>query len=145
MTSTVAPETTMDRIVRCLERGLGRWTGCDWPTVFGRTGLNLDGLTSAQAMLLARATAGKEAEDWRAAVAWLTGVEVDAGDAEARARQAVMLCGQGKLHEALDQAREAHRLESRYHRVTHWQSLCEAIEAAIDAREVAGANGDSSP
>jgi hypothetical protein len=133
MRRTMSQETLLARIEDCFDQAVDKWTGCDWPTLFGRTGLNLDGLTSAQAILLARATAGREADDWHGAVAWLTGIEVDAGDARARARLAVMLCREGRWQEALEQAHEANRMEGRYHRVTIWQPLCEAIEDSLHA------------
>lgn len=134
MTKSENQDLRLKRIEECFEEAIDQWNGCDWTTFFGKTGLNLDKMTSAQALLLARATAGKEAEDWRRAVAWLTGVEVDVGDAKGRARMAVMLCRANRWREALEQAQEANRLESRYHRVTVWQPFCEAIEEAIRTR-----------
>jgi hypothetical protein len=41
------------------------------PVEFGRSKLNLNGLTSQGAEFLSNATAGQEREDWRAATRWL--------------------------------------------------------------------------
>jgi hypothetical protein len=110
----------------------GRWSGCDWPTHFGKTGLNLDGLKAAQALLLARATAGQEAADWRTAVTWLTQVEQEARAAEEEARQALALAQSGRLCEALAHARQAGTIAARYHRGTVWQPFREALETALN-------------
>lgn len=47
----------IDRVLSAYRHGEGAWSGCNWPTRFGSLGLNLDGVTSAQAR--------------RAAVRWL--------------------------------------------------------------------------
>lgn len=110
-----------------------QWTGCDWLTEFGTTGLNLSGLTAARALLLARATSGREREDWQAAVTWLSQVEQDAWAAERLARKALDLARDGDLKEALSCAERACTIEANYHRRLVWRPLREAIEKAQKA------------
>jgi hypothetical protein len=107
------------------------WRGCDWPTQFGETGLDLNGLKATQAHLMARATAGSEAADWRAAVHWLSQVEQEAKEAAEEARTAVALATSGQLKEAHDHARRACAIESKYHRHLVWQALLDATETAL--------------
>ena len=76
---------TRDEILQAFLRGRNRWAGCDWPTRFGAAGLDLCALTSAQALLMARATAGAEAAEWRAAAQWLA--EVEASTARRKRRR----------------------------------------------------------
>jgi hypothetical protein len=109
----------------------GQWTGCDWPTDFGLGHLNLEGLKASQALLLARATAGKEAADWRAAYRWLTTIEQEARQAELEAGGAFALAPSGQLREALHHARKAYVLEVQYHSQPIWQPLLEAVEQAV--------------
>jgi hypothetical protein len=112
------------------QQASGTWRGCDWPTRFSRSTLDLNGLKAAQAMLMARATSGGEGADWRAAAHWLTEVEQDAMKAEEEARTAATLADEGELDEALTHARRACTLESKYHGHLVWQPLCDCIEAA---------------
>lgn len=109
----------------------GRWTGCDWPTQFAGSQLNLHGLRPSQALLMARATAGSEAVDWRAAAAWLEQLEDDAHQAESEAHTAACLARGGRLPESLVWARRACALEARYRQPLTWQPLRDAIEAAL--------------
>jgi hypothetical protein len=109
----------------------GKWYGCDWPTAFGVNKLDLKGLRPAQATLLARATSGSEGADWRAAAEWLTQVERDAKQAEAKAAKAAELAEAGRLTEALRLAEEACVIEGRYHASLVWQPLCKAIATAL--------------
>jgi hypothetical protein len=111
------------------DRALGAWTGCDWPTSFGDTGLDLNGMTSHQALLMARATAGLEAADWREAVQWLRLVESDAEAAEEAARGAVERAAGGDLAAARRGAQTACDLEARYHPRPVWGDLKEALDA----------------
>jgi hypothetical protein len=122
-----------EAIEREYRQAAGKWTGCDWPTEFGKTGLNLNGLKALQALLLARATSGSERADWHAAVAWLTGIEQDAQEAESKAGQAMALARSGQLQEALAHAQRACAVEAKHHRRLVWQPLREAIEAALSA------------
>jgi hypothetical protein len=120
-----------DEILRAFVRGRGRWAGCDWPTRFGTTGLNLCTLTAAQAQLMARATAGDEAADWRAAVCWLREVEADARKAEKEAGRAVCLAADGRLADAVEPARAAMMLEEGYRPAVVWRPLHDAILAVL--------------
>jgi hypothetical protein len=123
----------VEEVVGAFSQARGRWEGCDWPTEFGKTGLTLDGLTASQALLVSRATAGSEAEDWRAAVAWLTHIEQEAREAREEASRAVDLTKSGKLQEALAHAQRACTIEARHHSRLVWQPLREAIDAALTA------------
>ena len=119
----------LDPAERAYEAGRGAWTGCDWPTSFGQTGLDLNGITAHQALLMSRATAGEEASDWREAVNWLRLVEADAEAAEEAARWAVAHAARGDLAAAAREARSACDLEARYHPVPVWADLREVLEA----------------
>jgi hypothetical protein len=116
-----------DEILGAFLQGQGRWAGCDWPTRFGSTGLNLCTLTAAQALLMARATAGTESADWRAAAGWLAEVEAAARQADLEASRAARLAVEGRLAEAAEVARAVVDLESRYRTAVVWPPLHEAI------------------
>ena len=118
----------LDAAERAYAAARGAWTGCDWPTSFGQTGLDLNGMTSHQALLMSRATAGEEASDWREAVHWLRLVESDAEGAEESARWAVEHAARGDLAAAVREARTACDLEARYHPQPVWTDLREALE-----------------
>jgi hypothetical protein len=120
-----------DTIRQAFLKGSGRWTGCDWPTRFGALGLNLCRLTAWQAALMARATAGAEADDWWGAARWLAAVEADARQAEEAARRAAHLAGAGRLAEATEQAQTACELEGRYRAVVVWRPLHDAIREVV--------------
>ncbi len=128
------PLTTTDlldaAISAALATGSGKWTGCDWPTQFGRSRLDLNGLRPSQALLMERATAGNEAAIWRDAVVWLRQVGEDAQLAEIEAQAAACLARSGRLSEALERIQRACAIEARYHTSLVWQPLCTAIEAA---------------
>ena len=63
-------------IARAYEEAAGTWTGCDWPTRYGKAGLDLDGWTAAEAEACAVQHKGTALEvDWRAAAQWLGRVE----------------------------------------------------------------------
>jgi hypothetical protein len=123
-----------DEILGTFLSGRGRWTGCDWPTQFGAAGLNLCALTAAQALLMARATAGDEAAEWRAAVAWLGEVEEAARQAEAEANRAARLAAEGRLAEAAERAWAAIELEDRYRPAAVWRPLYDAILEVLAPR-----------
>ncbi len=127
---------TPDEILRAFLSGRGRWVGCDWPTRFGARELDLCALTAAQALLMARATAGEESADWRAAVSWLGEVEAAARQAEVEARRAAALATEGRLTEALDRARAAVELEGRYRPAVVWQPLHEAVAGVLAASQL---------
>jgi hypothetical protein len=120
---------TLKLIDRAYDGAHGRWTGCDWPTSFGDTGLDLNGMTAHQALLMARATAGTEAADWREAVQWLRLVEADAEAAEEAAARALTAARREDLSAARWSARAACELEARYHPRPVWTSLQEVLEA----------------
>ena len=94
-------------IINAFLLGLGRWKGCNWPTEFGGRKLNLNGLKSSQAALMAGATAGPERADWRRAMDWLMRVEEDAREAEKQAKLAADLAVQGDLDQARSFAEQA--------------------------------------
>jgi hypothetical protein len=131
----VEGEATMtpDEILKQFLVNRGRWAGCDWPTRFGSAGLNLCALSAAQALLLARATAGAEAAEWRAAAQWLATVETDARCAESEASRAAHLAAEGRLEEAAERARLARDLEDRYRPAAVWRPLHDAIVALLSA------------
>lgn len=109
----------------------GKWIGCDWPTEFGKTSLNLKGIKAQQALLLARATTGQEGADWRDAVDWLNKVEHDAKLAQLLADEAVALVLKNKTVGALFYIRNACILEEKYHNRLVWQPLRQAIESSL--------------
>jgi len=125
------PGTLRDKIEQAYQHAVGKWSGCDWRTEFGQGRLNLRGMKSPQAALMAGATAGNEAENWRAAVAWLSRVEREAQEAEAQARRAVLLALSDKLQEALDHARRACAIEAKYHTELVWWPLQDVLEASV--------------
>jgi hypothetical protein len=120
-----------DNILQAFQRGRNRWAGCDWPTRFGSTGLNLCALTSSQALLMARATAGTESAEWRAAAQWLAEVETAAREAEQEATRAARLAAEGQLIEAAERARSALDLEARFRPPEVWRPLHEAISRVL--------------
>jgi hypothetical protein len=120
-------------IERAFHQSAGKWTGCDWPTQFGKSGLNLYGLKAKQAALLARATSGLESADWRAAVEWLDQVERDAQAAQVMAGEALTCARNGNAAGALFHAQNACDLEAKYHKQSVWTPLRMAIAAALDA------------
>src|SRR5438309_1599773 len=121
-------------MIRTYWRTINTWTGCDWPVRFGKLGLNLDGLKSAHATLMAGATSGEEAAEWRRAAKWLSRIEQDARQAGSCARAAVDLASQQAWPEALESAERACQIEARYHVHLVWQTLRDAVAThLIDA------------
>jgi hypothetical protein len=127
----IITDSRVTEIATALAAASGKWTGCDWPTQFGQNRLNLKGLQPSQALLMERATAGSEAADWHDAVIWLRRVEQEAHEAESEAQTAARLARSGRFPEALEGARRACGIESRYHKSLVWQPLFDAIEAAL--------------
>jgi hypothetical protein len=123
----------LEAVERAYTRARNAWTGCDWPTSFGDTGLDLSGVTSHQALLMARATSGLEAADWREAVHWLRLVEADAEAAEEAARWAVEHTAHGDLPAARRDAQAACDLEARYHPLPVWGELNNLLDEACPA------------
>jgi len=112
-------------------QGVGKWTGCDWQTDFGPAHLDLAELKASQALLLARATGGKEAAVWQAASQWLSRVEQEAQEAEAEAGISMTLASTGQLREALVHAQQACAIETRYHSQPVWQPFCQELEQVL--------------
>ena len=124
----------VELIQRAFHLAQSKWKGCDWPTQFGEGSMDLCGMKSAQARLMARATSGKEAVEWQAAAEWLAQIEWDAEAAEREAETAVELAHTGELGAAQELARQACRLEKKYRDNTVWQGLYDTIQDAVDCR-----------
>jgi hypothetical protein len=122
-------------------QGLGKWTGCCWPTRFGSNEINLQGLRSSQTVLLARSTAGLERAEWSAATRWLEEVERDARKAEDEACLAVDLAAFAEWERALTHAQTACDLEAKYSAELVWQPLRRVIAERVQSQNGhAGAN-----
>lgn len=117
-------------IQRAFQYGLGRWVGCDWDIAFGTQRLQLKGMKSRQARLLANATAGNESLAWHEAANWLENVERDAQQAESEAYCANELAKSGRLSDAEVHARKACELEQSYEQSIAWAELLQAIQHA---------------
>src|SRR5262249_39565269 len=52
-------EPDLDRICRTYEGATGTWTGCDWPTRFGASNLNLNGCKAVEAESVAVEAIGR--------------------------------------------------------------------------------------
>jgi hypothetical protein len=131
-------------VVRVFEAATGTWTGCDWPTRFGKTGLNLDGWSAAEAQAAAEEQRGTAEEaDWRAAARWLARVEQFAQRAEQEASQAVLDAAAGAWRGALEHTQRARACEFLTGRTvwrgtpTTWQPLLRAVFAAMPDHAVA--------
>jgi hypothetical protein len=124
-------------------RGSGRWTGCCWETRFGSANLNLKGLKSSQAALMAGATSGDERTNWLAATRWLDQVEKDARDAEKQAQLAVDLARLGQTDRALAHAERACQLEAQYTTDETWRPLFGAITKQVASVRHNGRRHDS--
>ena len=126
------------------EEAAGTWTGCDWPTYFGSTGLDLNGCPAAEAEARAVEAAGSDdREVWAAAARWLAEVEQSAQEAEAQAAEALIAANAGEWADARDHARRAWALEfvtgrPLRHSPPTWQGLHHAIEAAASAHAHGG-------
>jgi hypothetical protein len=121
----------MDDITRVFQLAEGKWKGCDWPTRFGKGGIDLSGLNASQARLMARATSGTEADDWQAAADWLAEVESDAQTAEREAAIAAELACLGDFTAAHDHADCACALEKKYRQTAVWQGLYDMLQATV--------------
>lgn len=121
------------------EEASGTWTGCDWPTKFGKSELNLNGWTAADARMKAAAARGTGQEaNWRAAADWLANVEKYAALAEDEGARAVHDAAAGDWREAFEHARQAWINEYATGRMIWrgfpmtWQPLMLAVEAAAE-------------
>jgi hypothetical protein len=129
-----------EELRRAYQEATGTWTGCDWPTAYGSTRLNLQGWTAAQARSMAQIL---QTEDWRRAADWLTRIELHAAVAEKKAAEALAAAEQGRWRDALLSAEWAWSLEFstgrplRHGGPLAWQRLREMLEAAYLAYEIA--------
>lgn len=133
----------LEAVCRTYQQGTGTWTGCDWPTEFGESGLDLNGWTAAQAEAMFMETMDSiRREDWRVAVRWLAAIEQRAQEAEKKAAAAVEAAGAGRWDEALHNAELAGSLEFSTGRALRhcfplaWQALREEIEAGYIAHQL---------
>jgi hypothetical protein len=126
-------QSETNQISRCFAQAAGAWTGCDWPTEFGSAQFNLQHLNSSQAILMARATAGKEEDAWWEASRWLARIEREALEAERQARLALQAAELKQWLTALNHARQACAIEASYHEQLIWQPLRDAVERALKA------------
>lgn len=130
-------EVGVEEIRRAYQEAVGAWTGCDWATCIGKTGLNLQGWTAlrARAMFL-EAEDPVQVQDWLWASHWLTRVERHAQQAEAHAAEAVQAAAAGRWRDALTAAESAWALEFatgrplRHGPRSGWLRLREVIEVA---------------
>jgi len=135
----VASKAGLEAVARAYEQAAGRWTGCDFPTRVGKSGLDLQGLSSADAKVRARmALRPEEREEWGVAAEWLDGLELAAADAEAEAILAVTAAAAGHWDGAVKHARNARAIESTSGRPLRggpftWQPLYRAIVSAARA------------
>lgn len=131
----------IEEVCRAYEEGAGTWAGCDWPTTFGASELNLNRCTSAEAESMAvDALDAPVADDWSAAARWLARVEEFARQAEVHAAAAVRAAAVGQWDEALQQAHRAWVREFSTgrplrKRETAWKDFLLAIEKAHRAHQ----------
>jgi|GEM_PF-3230553 len=126
---------TLEDIRRCHEQATRRWTGCDWPTRFGKAGLNLQGCTAQEAEARANAP-GEPRDDWLAASHWLRQIEQCADRAETQAALALAAANAGDLRCALQHAESACAIEQATGRVeatrsSVWGDFRRAIASTI--------------
>jgi hypothetical protein len=128
----------VEEVARAYEEATGTWTGCDWPTAFGRARLDLQGLTAAEAETRAVESAPpEERKAWEEAALWLREVERRAERAESQARLAVAAANAGEWRQAVVHAQRAWALEFSTGRLmrhygTTWHRLYEVIEANVE-------------
>jgi hypothetical protein len=130
--------TTAD-IERLYKTAFGSWLGCDWPTDFGESGLDLNNRTAADAATRAEQTSGTPAaDDWRAAATWLACVERYAAQSNASATAALKALAAGNWQQALESAEYAWALEFLTGRPLRrgdsmWKPLLDAVKSAYCA------------
>lgn len=119
----------------------GTWTGCDWPTRFSPSRLDLNDWPSLGAAIMAdRARSAEQRRHWRLAARWLAHIEERAKRAELFAGLAVAAANTGQWPEARRLSAEAWALESSTGRPFFrglppaWQRLAEMLEAAAAHR-----------
>lgn len=124
------------------EEAKGAWTGCDWATRFGKSGLDLNGWTAAQAESRAAETDGAARDNWRLAARWLGLVEHHARLAETEANEAIAAAQAGDWCDARRHAVRAWVLEfatgrpMRHGFPVAWQRLRQVIEEAASAHDL---------
>lgn len=123
----------------------GLWNGCDWPTQWGEGKLNLQGMSSSQAAILAQATAGAERASWRIAAHWLQEVEETAREARQQAEQAAELTEAGQFEAALAHAMRAAALEATYRTPIVWRPFADSVESAMLALAKSGGLHEQPP
>jgi hypothetical protein len=130
----------LEDVVESFAEAAGRWTGCDWPTRFGKSGLDLNGCTPATAKVRAAVAAtAEQADEWRSAASWLEWLESMAEDAEMHAFHAVEAAKSGAWSKAVEHARWARALEFACGRTLRrdgqltWGPFCKTVEGAAGA------------
>jgi hypothetical protein len=118
----------IEAIKQLLQAAQHGWRGCDWHTSFGPKKLDLCGIRSRQARLVAKATRGDESQCWCEAVRWLTAVESDASDAAELAAYAIAKAQQNAWPEACELLRKAEGLESKYGQTSGYREVREAFD-----------------
>lgn len=124
----------LEDIRRAYEKATKRWIGCDWPTRFGKAGLNLCHVTSQMAAEKANQP-GEPRDDWLAARHWLAQIEQCADRAEMQAALALAAANAGDFAAALQHADCACAIERASGRVdavgsSVWIDFRQAIAAA---------------
>jgi hypothetical protein len=124
-------------IHRLYDEAAGTWTGCDWSTTFGKSALDLNGWTAADARKKASTSkAAVDAENFEAAAEWLERIERLAEGAEGHAARAVRAASSGAWREAIEEAHLAWASEFATGRLIWrgfpmtWQRLHLAVSAA---------------
>jgi len=140
-------DVDLEAVRRVYQEATGTWTGCDWPTVSGKTGLNLEGWTAEEARAMAQQTTDPvQTEDWLQASLWLAQTEHHAKVAEKSAAEAMQAATEGRWRDALTSAEWAWSLEFSTGRpLRHcppqcWQRLREVIASAYLAHEFAASS-----
>jgi hypothetical protein len=128
----------MADVTRTYKEAAGTWVGCDWPTAFGPSALDLRGWTAAEAETRAVEAPAAERRDWAAAVRWLTEVERRAEEAEAEAELAVRAAAAGDWAGAAEHAWVAWAIEFSTGRpfrqgAPTWQRLYKTVAATARA------------
>ena len=121
----------LDDLRDAIDHANGAWTGCCWRTEFGPLRLDLDGTRSRHAALLAAATRGDEAQQWKAAARWLSQVEADARSACRRSREAIEFAERGEFHEASRWLAMAAGLQAKYPMVKYYEICRDRFESFI--------------
>ena len=103
------------------------WTGCHWPTEFGPLKLQLQNIRAYQALMLANATCGEEANQWNAASKWLIDTERAANCALQAGELAVACLSCGRWQQAWSAIEIACSIQIGYLPGGVWLELREAM------------------